>query len=586
MNTRTSHIFRTIYRELGCDLPLDNLGRIIGENTHPNPSQFRDSKSFAKAYQIYNLRRKVELSSATAAQQKAALCKWSSTEWRNRIVNLCGGWVHPIDRNERTLMKNLLRVARGEINRILVEAWPSLSLNPTNGATNITKRALSPGFSKLSGVPPVSYYPTNHKCVSRAKSYLSLILEEEPGLHNRLRGMNDEETPLCTASRLCENSPPAILDFVPKDEEEVRLIMLSGGITIMVQKTIGDAIRTALKVEGIDLNCQQVNQEWAEIGSHTGLVATVDESSASDSITLWLAETLLPERWFSYIMNTRDTHVSARNGGYVHKLEMVAGMGNGFIFELQSLIFYALSQAVVKRLGLNRNHVSVYGDDLIVPSDAVDLLSRLLLYCGVYVNENKTWTTGPFRESCGKHYFNGSDVTPIYSKCESIANTGDINHLYNGLLEWSTRTGNHLSKSLSVILRHLKQDERVWIPSTYGMRTGLYHTHDGSALTMPKIRRKRNHLEYQVVQRLFVVKQENHRERWSDSFALINWFLKAETRESILPKGWSPIWKAIDSQILVGGKEDWVVQRVEIPCSDAEGYERSRSSGKTRRRGA
>lgn len=88
-------------------------------------------------------------------------------------------------------------------------------------------------------------------------------------------------------------------------------------------------------------------------------------------------------------------------------------MGNGFTFELESLIFWALCSAVMDCLSIDGD-LSVYGDDIIVPVKAYPAVKEILAFAGFTTNDKKTFADGPFRESCGKHYFKGQDVTPIY----------------------------------------------------------------------------------------------------------------------------------------------------------------------------
>jgi hypothetical protein len=58
----------------------------------------------------------------------------------------------------------------------------------------------------------------------------------------------------------------------------------------------------------------------------------------------------------------------------------------------------------------------VYGDDIIVPAASYELLTRVLKQLGFEVNLDKSFATGPFRESCGADYFLGSQVRPLFMK--------------------------------------------------------------------------------------------------------------------------------------------------------------------------
>jgi hypothetical protein len=57
--------------------------------------------------------------------------------------------------------------------------------------------------------------------------------------------------------------------------------------------------------------------------------------------------------------------------------------------------------------------VRVYGDDMIVPADMVEAVVSKLHTFGYKVNTEKSFWTGRFRESCGKEYFDGHDVSVV-----------------------------------------------------------------------------------------------------------------------------------------------------------------------------
>jgi hypothetical protein len=112
-------------------------------------------------------------------------------------------------------------------------------------------------------------------------------------------------------------------------------------------------------------------------------------------------------------------------------------MGNGFTFELESLIFYAVVKATCEEMGLNdfeiNRSVAVYGDDIIVPrAVAPQLYERLTLF-GFAVNEDKSFTKGFFFESCGADYYDGHDVRPFFLR-RDILTIKDMYFLLNSLL--------------------------------------------------------------------------------------------------------------------------------------------------------
>lgn len=490
---RTAHILRKILKDLNSKVQVDSSGFVTNDNVMPDPYAYTSSQKFATDYLAYNIARKREVAKdipPSEKQMKTALSKWTESEWRCRTVNQCGWWVLPIDVDERNVLGELFQRTAFHISRILCDAWPELDFNPTSGATCTTSKSLSFAFTKVDGMPLELDKPVPHKCATSAKHYLHDMFLANPGVASRFHRERHRLLPTTDivfseqdipelVDWLCENVPPARLSHVNKNVDEVRLIALSNSLSIMVQKTFGDVIRKCLKQEGVDLDDQSVNQEWAEIGSHTGLVATVDLSAASDSISLHMLS-LFPKRWQQYVANTRDSHVTV-NGKVCHELNMIAGMGNGLIFELESLLFYAMSLSVVEHLGLDTSWVTVYGDDIIIPSRAQSLLETMFLSKGFLLNKEKSFASGPFRESCGKHYFNGDDVSPWFVRGD-VDNVTDLYHLINGLSSWELRTGVNVRELISTLVDQIPRKERNLVPLSWGTRSGLHYICDGIQL--------------------------------------------------------------------------------------------------------
>ncbi len=216
---------------------------------------------------------------------------------------------------------------------------------------------------------------------------------------------------------------------VPKNSKTDRVIAVEPGINLWFQKGIGTMIRRRLKRWGIDLNTQETNQILAKQASKDGLLATVDFSSASDSISRELVRELLPPRWFAILNCCRaplGTH-----GGELVRWEKFSSMGNGFTFELESLIFFAAALAVREFLQVE-GRISVFGDDVILPTSCYELFSSFSAFLGFSVNMSKSFSTTYFRESCGSHYFDGVDCKPIFLK-ERLSNVTSIYKLANGI---------------------------------------------------------------------------------------------------------------------------------------------------------
>jgi len=201
---------------------------------------------------------------------------------------------------------------------------------------------------------------------------------------------------------------------VPKNAKTDRVIAIEPDLNMFVQKGIGNMIRRRLRRwKLLEKDAQEQNQQLAREGSVTGLFATIDLSSASDSIHMEVVRLLVPPDWVTAIEHCRSPRSLLPSGELV-TLRKVASMGNGFTFELETLIFFGLSLAVIELLGAGDVRCKVFGDDIIVPSNLSVPLEEVLAFFGFSTNLKKTFSSGPFRESCGKHYFLGEDVTPFY----------------------------------------------------------------------------------------------------------------------------------------------------------------------------
>lgn len=201
---------------------------------------------------------------------------------------------------------------------------------------------------------------------------------------------------------------------VPKDATTNRVIAVEPGLNMFFQKSIGDMIGKRLQRYGVNLRYQSRNQELARLGSIDSKLATIDLSSASDSIAINVVEALLPPRWW-LLLDASRSHYGVRSDGPV-RWEKFSSMGNGFTFQLESLIFYAVASCCAEYLSLDVSQVSAYGDDVILPSACYGLFSEMMDFYGFSINVKKSHYDSMFRESCGAHYYSGVDVKPIYLK--------------------------------------------------------------------------------------------------------------------------------------------------------------------------
>ena len=205
---------------------------------------------------------------------------------------------------------------------------------------------------------------------------------------------------------------------VPKNAKTDRTIAVEPGVNSWIQLGIGKTIRQRLGIAGFNLNSDQKNQRGAYLGSLDDTLATVDFKAASDTISVELVRLLLPPVWFSALDAARSKIYNL--DGKNHWSEKFSTMGNGFTFELESLIFVSMALALCEAYDISDENVSIFGDDLILPSQCVEELAELCEFTGFTVNKTKSFSRGPFRESCGSYYFNGLDVKPLFNKKDLV----------------------------------------------------------------------------------------------------------------------------------------------------------------------
>lgn len=228
------------------------------------------------------------------------------------------------------------------------------------------------------------------------------------------------------------------LSVVPKNDSIGRVICTEPLANMMAQKAIGAYLERVLERGlGICLEKQpDINRVLAQRGSIDGSFGTIDLESASDTISLTLCERILPRGLYNALLRARSPYTRLLDGRWV-KLEMISSMGNGFTFPLQTIIFSAVvSVAYDTIFGMypHKGRIHVFGDDMVVRREAYDRVCELLGLCGFFVNGMKSFSTGPFRESCGGDFYEGKSVRAVY--IQTLENRAAVYHAFNSVRRW------------------------------------------------------------------------------------------------------------------------------------------------------
>ncbi len=303
------------------------------------------------------------------------------------------------------------------------------------GGTSRLTRAQAPAAYKYSGIPESTSANAGLACCA--------IRSEPLWKRNVLSRGGTEDL-------LVKVVPGNSVITVPKNFKTDRTIAKEPCMNIYIQKGIGAVIRRKLKSVGVDLDDQTHNQEAARKGSLDGSLATVDLSMASDTVAFELVSFLLPNDWWWALEQCRSPNGVLPSGEQLI-YQKFSSMGNGYTFELESLIFWAIAQEVSCPFSLETDKsVLVYGDDLVVRTTKCPELLRRLWQAGFSPNAGKTFYEGPYRESCGKHYYLGADITPFYVR-KPVKALDRLFLVHNNLHRWFDRASVESTEALKLL---------------------------------------------------------------------------------------------------------------------------------------
>jgi hypothetical protein len=223
-------------------------------------------------------------------------------------------------------------------------------------------------------------------------------------------------------------TPVKVVD-VPKTLKTPRIIAMEPTAMQYAQQAIRHELYEAIERHDIlskliGFTDQTPNQRKALEGSLHQELATLDLSEASDRVSNQLVRDLL-SRW-PHLHKAVDASRSRKAevpGHGVIRLAKFASMGSALTFPLEAMVFTTLIfmgiEQELKRPLTPRDvkhfsdQVRVYGDDIVCPVDYVYPVVSMLESFGIRVNGSKSYWSGKFRESCGKEYYNGFDVSIV-----------------------------------------------------------------------------------------------------------------------------------------------------------------------------
>jgi len=352
-------------------------------------------------------------------RRQRAINKWLATEKENEATNV-RLLITPAEYNilPRVSYERFVNFCRDLVRNIIGDFPPVDSLIGSFSGGASTSRARTSSH-------PAGKYTGRAHATPRCLELFSDLKEEMPGWFGVV---GDLEIEVVSGN---------VMFTVPKKTDIDRVACKEPDLNMFVQKGLGSHIEKSLLRQHINLRDQSINRRLAREGSLTGRLATLDLSSASDSVTTQLVAEMLPAEWFTVLDAVRSP--VTKIDGDEHRNEMFSSMGNGFTFELESLLFYVLARATCYFEGIS-GVVSIYGDDIICPSDVVEPLVWVLQFFGFQVNSEKSFWTGDFRESCGGHYKDGVDITPFYVKAP-LKNLCDVIDVANKVRRWAQING-------------------------------------------------------------------------------------------------------------------------------------------------
>lgn len=424
------------------------------------PHAYHSADAYLRDALVVEITRKLLLPGDDAARDKLSFERWLAAEQQCARTNarlkpfINGG---PFGLPDLQIQK-FITSWRRNMRRVLGKASFWMDIHYSSGATLSDAGKLTTIPDKMSSVPTV-YRP-------------SLQIWRD---HARWTVHEAHEPSIVRSNRYFT---------VPKDSKVNRACCVEASGSLALQLAVGRRLKALYRKRyQVDLTTaqKQVHRTLAKAGSETGEWATIDLSNASDTVARELIRLIVPADWWELLNSLRAPTTSV--DGRVYWLEKFSSMGNGFTFELETLVFRTL----LETLGIPRDQAFVYGDDIIVPVQASASVLAALGYFGFTPNAKKTFCEGPFRESCGGDYFYGTPVRAHYMK-RLPDEPQQWMALANGLRR-ADPTFRYVRSAWRYCIDQVPTAWRVFGPE----RLGDVVFHDDAAVPIDRVFKHRNH---------------------------------------------------------------------------------------------
>lgn len=249
---------------------------------------------------------------------------------------------------------------------------------------------------------------------------------------------------------------------VPKQLSSYRVVCPERAYNSRIQNALMKCVRSFWEEQGLDrMFCfrdQDLSRTAAYTGAATGRFATIDSTSASDTVFRdWIREIDHPS--LTFLSEYMPTHV--KWGNEVYPMQMFGTMGSALTWYVMMVILYVdirLSE-VLTQFGEERDaakqpvadyigKIFFVGDDEVVPSEWAETVLDVMRLLHRIPNQEKTYITGPYRESCGIEALGSRDISRIFYP-RGLVMTDDLSEAV-----WDGKKEAYTSPIISLINHH------------------------------------------------------------------------------------------------------------------------------------